>query len=180
MLKLSLGILFIVALFEPTIQQYSDAYCAKYVATFPLTMEACIDSSDANNEFSMLYKIMNETNLIIENFPNNNCSGPEMFTFTYSPDVCKNSMIITYDYPTIPPILPKTPTKNENWNEYIVLSGSNFASDRGGNKIKSIKIPKKVLLSEEMIKYIKSPKIILSEILIGFSAFLFTLTFFLW
>ncbi len=31
MLKLSLGILFIVALFEPTIQQYSNEYCAKYV-----------------------------------------------------------------------------------------------------------------------------------------------------
>ncbi len=35
MLKLSLGIFLIVALFEPTIQQYSDDYCAKYVATFP-------------------------------------------------------------------------------------------------------------------------------------------------
>jgi len=46
MLKLSLGILFIVALFEPTIQQYSDEYCAKYVATFPLTMEVCIDNID--------------------------------------------------------------------------------------------------------------------------------------
>lgn len=175
MIKLSLGIFLIVCLFEPSIQQYSDAYCAKYVATFPLTMEACIDSSDANNEFSMLYKIMNETNLIIESFQNNNCSGPEMFTFTYSPDVCKNSMILTYDYPTIPPILSKTPTKKENWNEYIVLSGSNFASN-----IKSIKIPKKVLLSEEMIKYIESPKFILSDILIGFSAFIFTLIFFIW
>jgi len=173
MLKLSLGILLIVALFEPSIQQYSDAYCAKYVATFPLTIEACIDISDANNESSIIYKLMNQTNVIIESFPNNNCSGPETFTLTYSPDVCKNNMILTYDYPTIPPILPKIPAKKENWNEYIVLSGSNFASS-----IKSIKIPKKVL-NEEIVKYIDFPQLVLSELLIGFSAFLFTITFFI-
>ena len=171
MLKLSLGIILIVALFEPTIQQYSDAYCAKYVATFPLTIEACIDISDANNESSIIYKLMNETNVIIESFPNNNCSGPETFTLTYSPDVCKNSMILTYDYPIIPPILPKIPAKKENWNEYIVLSGSNFAS-----AVKSIKIPKKVL-NEEIAKYIDFPQLVLSELLIGFSAFLFTFIF---
>lgn len=154
MLKLSLGILFIIALFEPTIQQYSDAYCAKYVATF-------INISDANNESSIIYKM-------IESFPNNNCSGPETFTLTYSPNVCKNNMILTYDYPTIPPILPKIPAKKENWNEYIVLSGSNFASS-----VKSIKILK------EIAKYIDFPQLVLSELLIGFSAFLFTFTFFI-
>ena len=123
MLKLSLGILLIVALFEPSIQQYSDAYCAKYVATFPLTMETCIDSSYMNNKSSILYKIMNETSVIIESFQNNNCSGPEQFTLTYSTGICKNSMIIT-------PTLPKNTAKKENWNEYIVLTGSNFASNQ--------------------------------------------------
>lgn len=173
MLKLSLGILFIIALFKPTIQQYSDDYCAKYVATFPLTMELCIDSSNTNNESSILYKIMNKTNVIIESFQNNNCSGPESFTLTYSPNVCKNNMIITYNYPTIPDILPKNPSKKENWNEYIVLSGSNFTSS-----VKSIKIPKKIL-NEEIVKYIDFPQLVLSEFLISFSAFLFTFTFFI-
>ena len=152
MLRLSLGILFIVALFEPTIQQYNDDYCAKYIATFPLTMELCI------NETSTLYKM-------IESFPNNNCYGLETFTLTYLSDVCKNSMIIKYDYPIIPPILPKTPSKKENWNEYIVLSGSNFASSVKSNK--------------EIAKYIDFPKLVLSEFLISFSAFLFTFTFFI-
>ncbi len=172
MLKLSLGILFIVALFEPTIQQYSDAYCAKYVATFPLTIEACIDISDANNESSIIYKLMNETNVIIESFPNNNCSGSGLFSLTYSPDVCKNNMIIS-------PIIPAVPSKKVNWNEYIVLSGSNFASEQKKNIVKSVKIQKKVLINEEIAKYIDYPQLVFSELLIGFSAFLFTFTFFI-
>ena len=117
MLKLSLGILFIIALFEPTIQQYSDEYCAKYVATFPLTMELCIDNSNVINKTSFLYKIM------IENYLNKNCSGSGLFALTYSPNVCRNNMIIS-------PIIPAVPSKKVNWNEYIVLSGSNFASDQ--------------------------------------------------
>jgi len=157
MLRLSLGILFIIALFEPSIQQYSDAYCAKNVTTCPLRMELCIDSSNANNESSMFYKM-------IESFSNNNCTRPEKFTLTYSLNFCKNSMIIKYDYPIIPPILPKTLSKKENWNEYIVLSGSNFAS------VKS---------NKEIAKYIDSPNLVVSEFLIVFSAFLFTITFFI-
>ena len=173
MLKLNIGIFFIISLVKSSIQQYSNEYCAKYIATFPLTMEACIDISDSNNQSSVIYKIMNETNIIIKSFPNNNCSGPETFTLTYSPNICKNNMIITYDYPNIPPILPKTSSKKENWNEYIVLSGMNFSS------IKSFKIPKKVLLCEEIIKYIDSPILVISHFFIGISAFLFTITFFI-
>jgi len=173
MLKLSLGILLIVALFEPTIQQYSNDYCAKYVATLPLTLEACIDSSDIYNESSMLYKIINDTNFIVENYSNNNCEGSGIFTFTYSPNICKNNPIITYNYPEVKSIIPKTPKKKENWNEYIVISGSNFASDQKQNKVKSVKIPK------EIIKYIESSKLFLSDLLIGFSAFLFTVSFFI-
>jgi len=173
MLKSSLGILLIVALFEPTIQQYSNDYCAKYVARLPLTLEACIDSSDIHNESSMLYKIMNDTTFIVENFSNNNCEGSGIFTFTYSPNICKNNPIITYNYPEVKSITPKTLTKKENRNEYIVISGRNFASDQKQNKIKSIKIPEKIL------KNIESSKLFLSDLLIGFSAFLFTVSFFI-
>jgi len=165
MLKLSLGIFLIVALFEPTIQQYSDDYCAKYVATFPITLEACIDSSDIHNESSMLYKIMNKTNIVVENFSNNNCDGSGIFTFTYSPNICKNNPIITYNHPKI---IPKTPTKKENWNEYIVVSGSSFESYQKNNKIKSIKISKNYY-----------SQLFIADILIGFSAVLFTFAFFI-
>jgi hypothetical protein len=157
MLKLSLGILFIIALFEPTIQQYSDEYCAKYVATFPLTMETFIDNNSVINESSFLYKIMNE------NYLNKNCSGSGLFALTYSPEVCKNNMIIS-------PIIPAVPSKNVNWNEYIVLSGSNFASDQKNNIIKSVKI------SVEEKSY---SQLVLSDFLFAISAFLFTITFFI-
>ena len=153
MLKLSLGILFIVALFEPTIQQYSDEYCAKYIATFPLTMETCIDSSSVINETSMLNKIM------IGSYPNKNCSGSGLFALTYSPDICKNNMIIS-------PIIPAVPSKKVNWNEYIVLSGSNFASEHK----KSVKIP---------VEGKSYSQLVLSEFLFSISAFLFTITFFI-
>jgi hypothetical protein len=152
MLKLSLGILFIIALFEPTIQQYSDEYCAKYVATFPLTMETCIDSSSVMNK----------------SYPNKNCSGSGLFALTYSPDVYKNNMIIS-------PIIPAVPSKKVNWNEYIVLSGSNFASDQKNSIIKSVKIQKKVLLIQEN----NYSQLVLSEFLFAISAFLFTFAFFI-
>lgn len=29
----------------------------------------------------------------------------------------------------IPPLIPTIPIKNENWNEYIVLSGNNFINN---------------------------------------------------
>jgi hypothetical protein len=147
MLKLSLGILFIVALFEPTIQQYSDEYCAKYVATFPLTMETCIDSSSVINE----------------SYLNKNCSGSGLFALTYSPNVCRNNMIIS-------PIIPAVPSKKVNWNEYIVLSGSNFASDQKNSIIKSVKIP----VEEKSFS-----QLVLSEFLFSISAFLFTVAFFI-
>jgi hypothetical protein len=147
MLKLSLVILFIVALFEPTIQQYSDEYCAKYVATFPLTMETCIDSSS----------------VMIESYPNKNCSGSGLFALTYSPDVCRNNM-------NIMPIIPAVPSKKVNWNEYIVLSGSNFASDQKNSIIKSVKIP---------VEENNYSQLVLSEFLFSISAFLFTITFFI-
>jgi|LakMenE01Jun11ns_1017448.scaffolds.fasta_scaffold9341203_2 hypothetical protein len=41
---------------------------------------------------------------------------------------------------TIPPLIPTTPIKNENWNEYIVLSGNNFLNNY---YIKPIRVKKK-------------------------------------
>ncbi len=40
----------------------------------------------------------------------------------------------------IPPLIPATPIKNENWNEYIVLSGNNFLNNY---YIKPMRIKKK-------------------------------------
>jgi hypothetical protein len=42
----------------------------------------------------------------------------------------------------IPEIIPATPIKNENWNEYIVLSGNNFLNNY---YIKPLRIKKKNL-----------------------------------
>jgi hypothetical protein len=41
---------------------------------------------------------------------------------------------------TIPPLIPTTPIKNENWNEYIVLSGNNFPNNY---YIKPMRVKKK-------------------------------------
>lgn len=41
---------------------------------------------------------------------------------------------------TNPPLIPITPIKNENWNEYIVLSGNNFLNNY---YIKPIRVKKK-------------------------------------
>jgi hypothetical protein len=42
----------------------------------------------------------------------------------------------------IPEIIPATPIKNENWNEYIVLSGNNFLNNY---YIKPMRVKKKNL-----------------------------------
>ena len=70
----------------------------------------------------------------------------------------------------ISPIIPAVPSKKVNWNEYIVLSGSNFASDQKNSIVKSVKIP---------IEEKSYSQLVLSDILIGFSAFLFTVAFFI-
>ena len=47
----------------------------------------------------------------------------------------------TIEHSTLPPpLIPATPIKNENWNEYIVLSGNNFLNNY---YIKPIHIKKK-------------------------------------
>ena len=39
------------------------------------------------------------------------------------------SSVILSQNPIIPPLIPATTVKNENWNEYIVLSGNNFLNN---------------------------------------------------
>jgi len=47
----------------------------------------------------------------------------------------------TIEDSTLPPhLIPVTPIKNENWNEYIVLSGNNFLNNY---YIKPLRIKKK-------------------------------------
>ena len=55
---------------------------------------------------------------------------------------CPVSSKILSQNPIIPPLIPTIPIKNENWNEYIVLSGNNFLNNY---YIKPLRIKKKNL-----------------------------------
>lgn len=46
------------------------------------------------------------------------------------------SSIIQSQNQIVPPLIPATPIKNENWNEYIVLSGNNFINNYYINPIR--------------------------------------------
>jgi hypothetical protein len=46
------------------------------------------------------------------------------------------SSIILSQNQIVPPLIPATPIKNENWNEYIVLSGNNFINNYYINPIR--------------------------------------------
>ena len=52
---------------------------------------------------------------------------------------CLSNTTIENSTPS-PSLIPATPIKNENWNEYIVLSGNNFLNNY---YIKPIRIKKK-------------------------------------
>jgi hypothetical protein len=41
----------------------------------------------------------------------------------------KNDIIQTSSPDVLLNLIPTTPVKNQNWNEYIVISGSNFANN---------------------------------------------------
>jgi len=62
--------------------------------------------------------------------------GMIFFYFCLSNSTIKQSQTIFQ----INSIIPATPIKNENWNEYIVLSGNNFINNY---YIKPIRIKKK-------------------------------------
>ena len=52
---------------------------------------------------------------------------------------CLSNTTIEQSTPSTP-LIPSTPIKNENWNEYIVLSGNNFINNY---YIKPLRIKKK-------------------------------------
>jgi hypothetical protein len=52
---------------------------------------------------------------------------------------CLSNTTIEHSTPSIH-LIPATPTKTENWNEYIVLSGNNFLNNY---YIKPLRIKKK-------------------------------------
>lgn len=52
---------------------------------------------------------------------------------------CLSNTTIEHSIPSIH-LIPATPTRNENWNEYIVLSGNNFLNNY---YIKPLRIKKK-------------------------------------
>jgi hypothetical protein len=88
-----------------------------------------------------------QTNIQANNETNINFQDSKLNSFTIAP--------------IIPDIIPAKPIKNENWNEYIVISGSNFANNQKENEIKLVAIQN----SDN------------SNIYFSISAFLFTITF---
>jgi hypothetical protein len=94
-----------------TVKQYSDASCTNLVATMPITLGSCIDSSSGLSQSSMRYRVCNQTNVIVDRFTNNNCAG-SMFYLSSSPNVCQNQMVVTCDDPVPPP--PSNPSPNSN------------------------------------------------------------------
>ena len=95
-----------------TVKQYSDASCTNLVATMPVTLGSCIDSSSGGSQSSMRYRVCNQTNVIVDGFTNNNCNGNSMFSLSSSPNVCQNQMVVTCDNPV--PTPPSNPSPNSN------------------------------------------------------------------
>jgi hypothetical protein len=54
--------------------------------------------------------------------------------------LCLSNSTIEQSNSIIPPLIPATPIKNENWNEYIVLTGNNFMNNY---YIKPMRVKKK-------------------------------------
>jgi hypothetical protein len=50
----------------------------------------------------------------------------------------KNGIVQTLSSSVFPDIIPTMPFKNQNWNEYIVISGSNFANNNYRENKKNI------------------------------------------
>ena len=56
-------------------------------------------------------------------------SEPIIEKYNNQSNMLKNQITQT-SFPNIfPNIIPSTPSKNQNWNEYIVISGSNFVNN---------------------------------------------------
>jgi len=110
--SLSLLFLFFCLANSLTVKQYSDASCTNLVATMPVTLGSCIDSSSGGSQSSMRYRVCNQTNVIVDGFTNNNCTGSSMFSLSSSPNFCQNQMVILCDNLVPPP--PSNPSPNSN------------------------------------------------------------------
>ncbi len=112
MQKLSLSLLFMFFCLANslTVKQYSDASCTNLVATMPVTLNTCMDTTSGGSQSSMRYRVCNQTNVIVDGFTNNNCAGSSMFSLSSSPNVCQNQMVVTCDNPVPPPV----PSPNSN------------------------------------------------------------------
>lgn len=67
------------------------------------------------------------------------CLSASTIEYTTNNSSSVSSTILS-QIPIVPPLIPATQVKNENWNEYIVLSGNNFINNY---YIKPIRIKKK-------------------------------------
>lgn len=123
MIKISIGILFLFFCLSQsiTVKQYGDTSCSTLVATMPITLDTCIDTSSGSSQSSMVYKVCNQTNVIIQGYTNNNCGGTSIFSLYSSPGICQNQMIIICDGPTPPgPVPGPAPSPSQNSNGWIV------------------------------------------------------------
>jgi hypothetical protein len=56
-------------------------------------------------------------------------SEPIIEKYSNQSNMLKNDIIQTSSPDVLLNLIPTTPVKNQNWNEYIVISGSNFANN---------------------------------------------------
>ena len=56
-------------------------------------------------------------------------SEPIIEKYSNQSNMLKNDIIQTSSPNVFLNLIPTTPVKNQNWNEYIVISGSNFAEN---------------------------------------------------
>lgn len=115
-----LVLLFVSFANSQTVRQYADASCTTLVATMPMTLGACMDTSSGGSQSSMRYSVCNSTAVITEGFANNNCAGSVMFSMNGQPNVCQNQMIISCSTPSPPSTSTPTPAPPTNSNGWIV------------------------------------------------------------
>jgi hypothetical protein len=56
-------------------------------------------------------------------------SEPIIEKYSNQSNILKNKITYTSLPDVFPKLIPATPVKNQNWNEYIVISGSNFVNN---------------------------------------------------
>ena len=62
-------------------------------------------------------------------------SEPIIEKYSNQSNMLKNEITQTSLPDVFPNLIPTTPIKNHNWNEYIVISGSNFVNDQKENDV---------------------------------------------